>query len=114
MDFRDFPRMLGKSGKYEIHPPKLCASLVRRAAFPRARPLAELRVRVWINTWTQTKLVPVSQGRLGFLFQFDSKFGAVWGFIQGCIGSIYSLPETLFWRVYGLPRVPFQIPETHS
>ena len=28
MDFRDFPMILGKSGKYEIHPPKLCAGLV--------------------------------------------------------------------------------------
>ena len=27
MDFRDFPMILGKSGKYEIHPPKLCAGL---------------------------------------------------------------------------------------
>ena len=27
MEFQDFPRILGKSGKYEIHPPKLCASL---------------------------------------------------------------------------------------
>ena len=27
MDFRDFPRFPGKSGKYEIHPPKLCAGL---------------------------------------------------------------------------------------
>ena len=27
MDFRDFPKIIGKSGKYEIHPPKLCAPL---------------------------------------------------------------------------------------
>ena len=27
MEFQDFPMFLGKSGKYEIHPPKLCASL---------------------------------------------------------------------------------------
>ena len=27
MEFKDFPMFLGKSGKYEIHPPKLCASL---------------------------------------------------------------------------------------
>ena len=27
MYFRDFPMILGESGKYEIHPPKLCASL---------------------------------------------------------------------------------------
>jgi len=27
MDFHDFPMFLGKSGKFEIHPPKLCASL---------------------------------------------------------------------------------------
>ena len=27
MNFRDFPMILGKFGKYEIHPPKLCASL---------------------------------------------------------------------------------------
>ena len=26
-EFKDFPMFLGKSGKYEIHPPKLCASL---------------------------------------------------------------------------------------
>ena len=29
MDFHDFPTILGRSGKYEIHPPKLCASLAR-------------------------------------------------------------------------------------
>ena len=29
MDFHDFPMILGKSGKYEIHPPKLCASPFR-------------------------------------------------------------------------------------
>ena len=27
MEFHDFPRFLRKSGKYEIHPPKLCAGL---------------------------------------------------------------------------------------
>ena len=27
MDFRDFPHILGKSGKYESHPPKFCPSL---------------------------------------------------------------------------------------
>ena len=27
MDFHDFPRFLGKSGKLSHHPPKLCASL---------------------------------------------------------------------------------------
>ena len=27
MDFHDFLMFLGKSGKFEIHPPKLCASL---------------------------------------------------------------------------------------
>ena len=26
MEFQDFPMILGKSGRYEIHPPKLCAS----------------------------------------------------------------------------------------
>ena len=31
MDFHDFPRFLGKSEKYEIHPPKLCASLARNS-----------------------------------------------------------------------------------
>ena len=34
MDFHDFPRILGKSGKYEIHPPKLCASLWQKARIP--------------------------------------------------------------------------------
>ena len=34
MDFRDFPMILGKSGKYEIHPPKLCASLVLSIKLP--------------------------------------------------------------------------------
>ena len=29
MDFRDFPMFLGKSGKYKIHPPKLCAGIVQ-------------------------------------------------------------------------------------
>ena len=29
MGFRDFPMILGKSGKYEIHPPKLCAGIVQ-------------------------------------------------------------------------------------
>ena len=29
MDFRNFPRFLGKSGVYLIHPPKSCAGLVR-------------------------------------------------------------------------------------
>ena len=28
MDFHDFPMILGKSGKYEIQPPELCASLL--------------------------------------------------------------------------------------
>ena len=27
MDFHDFPKILGKSGVYFIHPPKLCAGL---------------------------------------------------------------------------------------
>ena len=27
MEFQDFPMILGKSGKHEIHPPKLCAGL---------------------------------------------------------------------------------------
>ena len=27
MEFKDFPRFLGKSGKYEIHPPKFCAGI---------------------------------------------------------------------------------------
>ena len=27
MEFKDFPMFLGKSGKYEIHPPKLCAGM---------------------------------------------------------------------------------------
>ena len=27
MDFHDFPRILGKSGVYLIHPPKICAGL---------------------------------------------------------------------------------------
>ena len=27
MEFQDFPMFLGKSGKYEIHPPKLCAGI---------------------------------------------------------------------------------------
>ena len=34
MEFKDFPRFLGKSGKYEIHPPKLCASLDPLHAVP--------------------------------------------------------------------------------
>ena len=29
MEFHDFPRTHGKSGKYEIYPPNLCASLIR-------------------------------------------------------------------------------------
>ena len=29
MEFKDFAMILGKSGKYEIHPPKLCASLIK-------------------------------------------------------------------------------------
>ena len=28
MEFQDFPRFLGKSGKYEIHLPKLCAGII--------------------------------------------------------------------------------------
>ena len=46
MDLRDFPHILGKSGKYEIHPPKLCASLffftrAARVAFPPAGRCSE-------------------------------------------------------------------------
>ena len=32
MEFQDFPMFLGKSGKYEIHPPKLCAGIDRTTA----------------------------------------------------------------------------------
>ena len=32
MEFNDFPMFLGKSGKYEIHPPKLCAGIGRTKA----------------------------------------------------------------------------------
>ena len=31
VEFKDFPRFLGKSGKYEIHPPKLCAGIEKKA-----------------------------------------------------------------------------------
>ena len=31
MEFQDFPRFLGNSGKYELHPPKLCAGLLPSA-----------------------------------------------------------------------------------
>ena len=27
MEFKNFPRFIGKSGKYEIHSPKLCAGI---------------------------------------------------------------------------------------
>ena len=32
MIFHDFPMFPGKSGKYEIHPPKLCASILGHVA----------------------------------------------------------------------------------
>ena len=32
MDFHDYPMILGKSGKYEIHPPKLCAGILLPSA----------------------------------------------------------------------------------
>ena len=52
MEFQDFPTFLGKSGKYEIHPPKLCASLVA------TKVLGERRlVLIWqtnqIRDWLQ-------------------------------------------------------------
>ena len=34
MDFHDFPLFLGKSGKYESHPPKLCAGLSQTVSRP--------------------------------------------------------------------------------
>ena len=51
MDFRDFPTILGNSGKYEIHPPKFCAGLVcdteeeaaRRDSCSRSSCAAEVR-----------------------------------------------------------------------
>ena len=43
MDFHDFPMILGKSGKYENHPPKLCASLLSAEVEPRQlQQLAQL------------------------------------------------------------------------
>ena len=43
MDFRDFPKILGKSGKSEIHPPKFCAGQVLRYAHEALLPAAQAR-----------------------------------------------------------------------
>ena len=36
MDFDDFPKVSGKSGKYQIHPPELCAGLICMPRGPRS------------------------------------------------------------------------------
>ena len=45
MESKDFPMFLGKSGKYEIHPPKLCASLTWREEGGCMPPLGRNRHR---------------------------------------------------------------------
>merc|ERR1719263_171336 len=72
MAFQDFPRFPGKSGRYEIHPPKLCASLPRCVAaedegMQAAPRCAEICVRCGSATFEFNRALP----RVGSLFLFS-------------------------------------------
>ena len=106
MDFHDFPVVLGKSGKYENHPPKLCAGrgagdgaggAVRAGLPARAEPDVEgpwlrsrqqlpksargvgaiLWVRTCISTWPGSGLVPETHTQIHHQL-LQAPFNTLW------------------------------------